>query len=81
MGEGMTGVMRYRQPFFPFSANNSFSMKKTRKKYTTFIPVFFRFHMGPKVFNTIGPIIKKKIGSIFTTISRDDTMSAEKPHS
>ena len=59
----MTGGGRYRQPFFPLSVNNSFSMKETRKNYITVTLGIFGFYMCPQIFITIRPISKKKIGS------------------
>ena len=45
-GEGMTGGERYRQPYFPFFVNNSFSMKKTRKKYSSYHSYFPILHVS-----------------------------------
>ena len=78
-GERMIGGARYRQHFSPFSVNNSFSMKKTRKstqKLTKFffpiLHVFTNFHHKQNN-------IQEKNGSTITTVSHDNTMSAEKP--
>ena len=47
-----------RIPFFSFSVNNSFSMKKLEKKFNAFTPVYFRFYLCVQIFITIERIIK-----------------------
>ena len=58
----------------------SFLWRKRWKVHNT-NPSFFRLYNCPRIFITIGPMIKKKNRSTLTTMSRGDTMSAEKPFS
>ena len=65
MGVGNDGRWEVQTAFISrFIVNNSFSMKKTKKKVHSSYPSNFPIlHGSQKMFITIGTIIKKKNGS------------------
>ena len=73
----MTGGGRYRQPFFPFSVNNSLSMKKMGKVNDCFVS-FFSILQVSTICHFNWTNYKEKKASTVITINHDGTMSAEK---
>ena len=75
MGGGKDGRWDVRAPFFPRCVWLTCFYEENLKQIVTVTPAIFWIYLGPHIFITNRPIIKKKrVGSTVLTISLDDTV-------